>query len=210
MKKVEKITKLKGESEKEIALTLLNLPIILKKSLEVKSVNDIADFIYTLTSKYNKFYAENKVLLEKDKLLKEKEYFKHAKLITVIVNISQLTLYLLTNFLINNLVFTIISSFLSLEMTFFNYLFYIYYKRELNGINNLLNSLETNQLPNEKEFLEKRKIINIKEYLNLKNQINIYNQYDYDYPGRINYQNDFKISDNTYGKILEFKLKDEK
>ena len=69
--KVEKITKLKGESEKEIALTLLNLPIILKKSLEVKSVNDIADFIYTLTSKYNKFYAENKVLLEKDKLLQE-------------------------------------------------------------------------------------------------------------------------------------------
>ena len=43
----------------------------------------------------------------------------------------------------------------------FNYLFYIYYKRELNGINNLLNSLEINQLPNEKEFLEKRKIINV-------------------------------------------------
>ena len=95
-------------------------------------------------------------------------------------------------------------------MTFFNYLFYIYYKRELNGINNLLNSLEINQLPNEKEFLEKRKIINVEEHLKLKEQINIYNQYDYDYPGRINYQNDFKFQDNTYGKILEFKLKDEK
>ena len=158
----------------------------------------------------NRLETLQNIKLEKDKLIEEKKYLKHVKLITLIVTISKLTLYLLTNFLINNLVFTIISSFLSLEMTFFNYLFYIYYKRELNGINNLLNSLETNQLPNEKEFLEKRKIINIKEYLNLKNQINIYNQYDYDYPGRINYQNDFKISDNTCGKILEFKLKDEK
>lgn len=163
-----------------------------------------------LYNKLNRLEILRHIKSEKNKLLKEKEYFKHAKLITVIVNISQLTLYLLTNFLINNLVFTIISSFLALEITFFNYLFYIYYKRELNGINNLLNSLETNQLPNEKEFLEKRKIVNVEEYLKLKEQINIYNQYDYDYPGRINYQNDFKFQDNTYGKILEFKLKDEK
>ncbi len=163
-----------------------------------------------LYNKLNRFEILRHIKSEKNKLLKEKEYFKHAKLITIIVNIAQLTLYLLTNFLINNLVFTIISSFLALEMTFFNYLFYIYYKKELNNINNLLSSLETNQLPNEKEFLEKRKIINIEEYLNLKNQINIYNQYDYDYPGRINYQNDFKFQDNTHDKILEFKLKDEK
>lgn len=149
------------------------------------------------------------IKLEKDKLLKEKEYFKHAKLITVIVNISQLTLYLLTNFLINNLVFTIISSFLSLELTLFNYLLYSYHKKELNSIKTLLNSLVTNQLPNEKEFLEKRKIINVEEHLNLKEQMNIYNQYDYDYPGKI-YKKDFKFQDNTYGKILEFKLKDEK
>lgn len=149
------------------------------------------------------------IKLEKNKLLEEKEYLKHAKLITVIVNISQLTLYLLTNFLINNLVFTIISSFLALEMTFFNYLFYIYYKRELNNINSLISSLETNLLPNENEYLKKRKIINIKEHLNLKEQMNIYNQYDYDYPGKI-YKKDFKFQDNTYGKILEFKLKDEK
>ena len=158
----------------------------------------------------NRLETLQNIKLEKDKLIEEKKYLKHAKLITIIVNIAQLTLYLLTNFLINNIAFTIISSFLALELTLFNYLLYSYHKKELNSIKTLLNSLVTNQLPNEKEFLEKRKIINIEEYLNLKNQINIYNQYDYDYPGRINYQNDFKISDNTCGKILEFKLKDEK
>lgn len=168
---------------------------------------EIRKIIY---NELNRLKTLQNIKLEKDKLLKEKEYFKHAKLITLIVNISQLTLYLLTNFLINNITFTIISSFLALELTLFNYIFYIYHKQELNNINSLISSLETNLLPNENEYLKKRKIINIKEYLKLKEQINIYNQYDYDYPGRINYQNDFKNSDNTYGKILEFKLKDEK
>ena len=163
-----------------------------------------------LYNKLNRLEILKHIKLEKDELIKEKEYLKHAKLITIIVNISQLTLYLLTNFLINNLTFTIISSFLALEMTLINYLFYIYYKQELKGINRLLSSLETNQLPNENEYLKKRKIINIEEYLKLKEQINIYNQYDYDYPGKNNYQNNFKFPDNTYGKILEFKLKDEK
>ena len=47
------------------------MPIILKKSLESKSLNDIAEYLYTITSKYNKFYAENKILSEKDNELKE-------------------------------------------------------------------------------------------------------------------------------------------
>ncbi|MGN1352515.1 MAG: hypothetical protein ACI4WF_00430, partial [Bacilli bacterium] len=74
-----------------------------------------------LYNKLNRLEILRHIKSEKNKLLEEKEYLKHAKLITVIVNISQLTLYLLTNFLINNITFTIISSFLALEMTFFNY-----------------------------------------------------------------------------------------
>ena len=69
--KQEKVSKLKGETEKEIALTLLNLPIVLDKSLETKSLNDIAEYLYKLTSQYNKFYSENKVLIEEDEELKE-------------------------------------------------------------------------------------------------------------------------------------------
>ena len=66
-----KITKLKGEEEKDIALTLLELPNILDRSLQSKSLNEIADYLYKLTSNYNKFYANNKVLTETDEELKE-------------------------------------------------------------------------------------------------------------------------------------------
>ena len=69
--KQEKIKKLKGNSEKEIALTLLNLPTILDKTMETKSMNDIAEYLYVLTSQYNKFYAENKILTEEDEELRE-------------------------------------------------------------------------------------------------------------------------------------------
>ena len=34
-------------------------------------MNDIAEYLYTLTSYFNKFYAENKVLTEKNQDLKE-------------------------------------------------------------------------------------------------------------------------------------------
>ena len=62
----EEATMIPGKTEKEIVLTLLELPNILKKALEVKSLNDIAEYLYNLTSLYNKFYAENKVLVEEN------------------------------------------------------------------------------------------------------------------------------------------------
>ena len=58
---------LKGETEKNIALTLLELPTTLNKALESRTLNDIAEYIYNLTSLYNKFYAENKILTEENK-----------------------------------------------------------------------------------------------------------------------------------------------
>ena len=42
------------------------MPNILTKSLETRSLNDIAEYLYKLTSQYNKFYAENKILTEED------------------------------------------------------------------------------------------------------------------------------------------------
>ena len=67
--KANKIIKLKGETEKELALTILNLPIALNKAIESKSLNEICEYIYRLTSQYNKFYAENRILSEEDKEL---------------------------------------------------------------------------------------------------------------------------------------------
>ena len=67
----EEVKELKGEQEKEIVLTLLELPTILNKTMETKSMNDIAEFLYNLTSNYNKFYAENKILTEENEDLRE-------------------------------------------------------------------------------------------------------------------------------------------
>lgn len=58
-------------TEKEIALNILKLPTILQKSLETKSLNDISEYIYKITSLYNKFYSENKVLTEKNEVIKK-------------------------------------------------------------------------------------------------------------------------------------------
>lgn len=69
--KQEKIYCFKNELEKDLALTILELPVILNRAFEYKSLNDIAEYLYRLTSMYNKFYAENKVLTEKDQKLQE-------------------------------------------------------------------------------------------------------------------------------------------
>ena len=84
----EKITKLKGDLEKEIALTILNLAPVLNKTLETKSLNEIAEYIYKLTSQYNSFYAENNVLKEKDKELQE----SWLVLTNIVYNINTLLL----------------------------------------------------------------------------------------------------------------------
>ena len=87
----ENIKVLKTTTEKDIALTILNLPNILDKSLETKSLNEIADYLYNLTALYNKFYAENKVLTEENLDLKE----SWLVLTDIVYNINMLLLDLL-------------------------------------------------------------------------------------------------------------------
>lgn len=65
-----KITKLKGTAEKDIALLLLDLPLVLNRAVEAKTLNEIAEYLYKLTSAYNSFYAENKIITEEDKELR--------------------------------------------------------------------------------------------------------------------------------------------
>lgn len=59
------------KTEKDIVLTILNLPNILNKALDSKSLNDIAEYIYKLTSLYNKFYSENKIITEENEEKRE-------------------------------------------------------------------------------------------------------------------------------------------
>lgn len=60
------ITKFKGTADRNIALSMLKLPVVLNKSFQQKSLNELSDYIYRLTSIYNSFYSENKILTEKD------------------------------------------------------------------------------------------------------------------------------------------------
>ena len=64
-------TSITSETEKNIILSLLELTTIMNNSLDSKSLNDIADYLYVLTSQYNKFYSENRVLTEEDKKKQE-------------------------------------------------------------------------------------------------------------------------------------------
>lgn len=60
------ILNLETEIERKIALAMLDLKRIIKRSYENYSLNEIAEYIYKITNLYNNFYAENKVLTEKD------------------------------------------------------------------------------------------------------------------------------------------------
>ena len=42
----------------------------MEKSIETKSLNEIAEYLYKLTSSYNTFYGENRILTEVDEELK--------------------------------------------------------------------------------------------------------------------------------------------
>lgn len=64
------ITKIKNKADRQVALLLLKLPQVLTKCLEQKSLNELTDYIYKLTSSYNTFYNENRVLTEKDQAQK--------------------------------------------------------------------------------------------------------------------------------------------
>ncbi len=81
----EQIKVLSSEIEHELALTILQLPTILLKSISSKSLNDIAEYLYNITSQYNKFYSENRVLTENDKS-KQESWLTLTKLVYQINN----------------------------------------------------------------------------------------------------------------------------
>lgn len=65
-----KVNKLTGV-EKDTIRGLLELPVILNNAFESKSLSDITEYLYRLTSSYNKFYAENHILTCEDLTLKQ-------------------------------------------------------------------------------------------------------------------------------------------
>ena len=87
-----KMTKFKTNTEIDIALQVLNLPLVLDKSLELKSLNEITEYLFKLTSLYNKFYSENKILTEEDSGLQE----SWLALTSIVYSINNLLLDILS------------------------------------------------------------------------------------------------------------------
>lgn len=56
-----------SDEEREIILNLLNLKNILKSSVESRSLNEIAEYLYKLTNSFNSFYSKHEILKNDDK-----------------------------------------------------------------------------------------------------------------------------------------------
>jgi len=57
--------------EREIIINLLNLRNVLEKSMKTRTINEICEYLYKLTSSFNAFYSNHEVLTEKDMQKKE-------------------------------------------------------------------------------------------------------------------------------------------
>jgi len=69
--KYSKFNKINNSTDKDVILKLIELPIVLKKAIDAKSLNEVCEYIYKLTSLYNKFYSENKIITEENNELRE-------------------------------------------------------------------------------------------------------------------------------------------
>ena len=61
-----KISVIANEFDRDVILNLNNLDIIIEKAFANKSLNEITEYLYKLTSSYNRFYTENIILKELD------------------------------------------------------------------------------------------------------------------------------------------------
>ena len=82
----EKISTLANEYDRDVILKLNNLDLALNKAFNSKSLNDITEYLYNLTTSYNRFYTENIILKETDKL-KQESWLYLTKIVYNVCNI---------------------------------------------------------------------------------------------------------------------------
>lgn len=66
----DKFNIINNNTDKDVILKLLELPMVLKRAIDAKSLNEVCEYIYKLISLYNKFYSENKIIVEENNDLK--------------------------------------------------------------------------------------------------------------------------------------------
>ncbi len=64
----DKVSVIDNEFDRDVILNLNNLNVVLEHSFVNKSLNEITDYLYKLTSSYNRFYTENIILKETNEL----------------------------------------------------------------------------------------------------------------------------------------------
>ncbi len=71
---------LSTKEERNIIINLLNLNNLMKKCFNTRTINEICDYLYDLTSSFNAFYSNHEVLSEKDEI-KKASYLALTKLV---------------------------------------------------------------------------------------------------------------------------------
>ena len=64
-------TSIKDNFDRNIIIGLLNINSVIVKSFNLKSLNDITDYLYKITNIYNNFYSQNRILTEENSALRE-------------------------------------------------------------------------------------------------------------------------------------------
>lgn len=69
--KYDKYYKINTKEERDILINIIKLRSVIEKSFNMRSLNEICEYIYKLTSSFNAFYSNHEVLTEQDELIKE-------------------------------------------------------------------------------------------------------------------------------------------
>lgn len=78
--KFSKYNKISTKEERDIIINLIKLRSVIEKSFNARSLNEICEYIYKLTSSFNAFYSNHEVMSEKDTSSKE-SYLSLIKLV---------------------------------------------------------------------------------------------------------------------------------
>ncbi len=69
--KYDKYYKINTKEERDILINIIKLRSVIEKSFNMRSLNEICEYIYKLTSSFNAFYSNHEVLTEQDDIVKE-------------------------------------------------------------------------------------------------------------------------------------------
>ncbi len=66
-----KLNKIANEFDREVIIALNNLDLVLNNAFASQSLNEITEYLYRITTTFNRFYTENIILKEEDNDLRE-------------------------------------------------------------------------------------------------------------------------------------------